>query len=84
MGTWTCKHTQIQACVLSHPEYDVVAEHQVFVAAADFGTLVSIVVHLGKHNKRCTRFIYSMSQVLVFKITGLLNVFASNEEDQQF
>lgn len=33
-------------CVLSYPEYDVVGEHQVFVAAADFGILISIVVHL--------------------------------------
>lgn len=67
-------------CVFSHPEYDVVAEHQVFVAAADFGTLISIVVHLGEHGKLCTNscFRYSrrMSQMLVFKITtGLLNFF---------
>lgn len=40
-------------CVLSHPKYDVVAEHQVFVAAVDLGTPISIVVHLEQHSKRC-------------------------------
>ena len=31
----------------THPEDDVVAEHQVLVAAADFCTLIAIVVHRG-------------------------------------
>lgn len=38
-------------CVLSHPEYNVVAEHQVFVAAVDLGTPISVVVHLEQHSK---------------------------------
>lgn len=52
-------------CVLSYPKYDVVAEHQVLVAAADFGISISIVVHL-EHSKN-TPFIYSarVSEVLV-------------------
>lgn len=35
-----------QECQLTHPEDDVVAEHQVFVAAADLSILIPVVVHL--------------------------------------
>lgn len=30
----------------THPEDDVVAEHQVFVATADLSVLIAVVVHL--------------------------------------
>lgn len=38
----------------THPEDDVIAEHQVLVAAADLSVLIAVVIHLRayKHTQR--------------------------------
>lgn len=46
----------------THPEDDVVAEHQVFVATADLSVLIAVVVHLRTHAQAHTHALRQHSE----------------------